>query len=214
LTIFTFGLNFRTAPVEVRERLVVSGSTLSSMLRTMRQEHELGSLDEVVILSTCNRLEVYGASDEGAEIAGRVAGFLAHAGNVTQDEILAHAWQAYCEDAVEHLMRVACGLDSMILGEAQILGQVTDAYEAAHAAGSTGPLLSRLFLQAIHAGKRARTESTIGRHTTSVSHAAVQKILENCDAPAKMNVLIMGAGESAALAAGALRRAGVGDLGL
>lgn len=212
MTISVFGLSFRTAPVEIRERLALTGASLLAALDDMSRGSTSPSLDEVVILSTCNRLEVYGSAQESAGFANSVAEFLARLNDVALDDLLAHAYSASGDDAVCHLMRVACGLDSMILGETQILGQVSDAYEAAHNAGTAGPLLSRLFAQAIHAGKRARTESTISRHTTSVSHAAVRQILDSSADPASLRVLVVGAGESAVLAAGALERAGVRNL--
>lgn len=219
MKIVVFGLNFKTAPVELRERLTLTGSALITALDTLcaaapdaAGDQGASALDEAVILSTCNRLEVYAASHEHSHPGETIADRLATICVVNRDELIASSYQFTDDAAVLHLMRVACGLDSMILGETQILGQVAEAYESAHNAGSTGPNLSHLFAQAIHAGKRARTESAISRYTTSVSHAAALRLTEALPDPSGANVLIVGAGETAVLAAQSLRRQEIGRL--
>src|SRR5512139_3237814 len=164
----------------MREKLALAGCSLRMALEDLRSmalevNHPL---TEAVVLSTCNRLEVYAMVHnpaEGVEMLGRFLGGLQ---NVPYGELGPHLYHHEAEAAVTHLMRVASGLDSMILGEPQILGEVTQAYEEAHSAGSTGPILSHLFEHAIHIGKRARTETAIGRHTTSVAHIGAQKVID------------------------------------
>lgn len=208
MAIVLVGLNHRTAPVEMREKLALAGCSLRMALEDLRaMTLETGHpLTEAVVLSTCNRLEVYAMVHnpaEGVELLGRFLGGLQ---NVPYGELGPHLYHHEAEAAVTHLMRVASGLDSMILGEPQILGQVTQAYEEAHSAGSTGPILSHLFEHAIHIGKRARTETAIGRHTTSVAHIGAQKVIDELPGGSSPRVLVVGAGEMASLAAEVLAR--------
>lgn len=219
MTIAVVGLHFRTAPVELREKLALSGCALSMAFQELHSRVEAEgceegrALDEAVILSTCNRLEVYLSAHNPALGMAVVERFLAGLQNIPLDELRPHLRRHGREDAVRHLMRVAAGLDSMVLGEPQILGQVTQAFEEAHAAGLTGPVLSRLFAQAIHAGKRARNESIISRYTTSVSHAAAHLLIQEVALGQSARVLLIGAGEMAVLAAQALTRLDVRNLG-
>ncbi|HEX6789740.1 MAG TPA: glutamyl-tRNA reductase [Candidatus Krumholzibacteria bacterium] len=208
MAIVLVGLNHRTAPVEMREKLALAGCSLRMALEDLRaMTLETGHpLTEAVVLSTCNRLEVYAMVHnpaEGVELLGRFLGGLQ---NVPYGELEPHLYHHEAEAAATHLMRVASGLDSMILGEPQILGQVTQAYEEAHSAGSTGPILSHLFEHAIHIGKRARTETAIGRHTTSVAHIGAQKVIDELPGGSSPRVLVVGAGEMASLAAEVLAR--------
>jgi len=215
VTILLVGLNHRTAPVELREKLSLSGCALPMALEELwgrRQGAESSpGVQEGVILSTCNRLEIY------ASVAQRDAGwkhiedFLSGLQNIPVEDLKPHLYYYEGEEAIRHLMRVAAGLDSMILGEPQILGQVTQAFEDAKSAGMTGATLSRMFSQAIHAGKRARTETDISRFTTSVSSAGAQMVLENTTI-ADPNILVVGAGEMAVLAAKALQKQGITNL--
>ncbi|MBZ0274743.1 MAG: glutamyl-tRNA reductase [Anaerolineae bacterium] len=219
MNIAAIGLNYRTAPVEMREKLTLSGCALHFALEDLGKlvKAQTGDgqpavgLDEAVILSTCNRLEIY-ISTAHADGAALVKQFLSRLQNIPLAELEAHLYDYAGEDAVRHLMQVACGLDSMILGEAQILGQVSRAFEDAHAAGITGPVLSHLFAQAIHTGKRAHTESPISRYTTSVSHVGAQLMLEKLGQRTASRVLLIGAGEMIVLAAQALQRFDVHDL--
>src|SRR5271170_5214465 len=160
------GINHKTAPVALREKVAFSEERLLAALRALRQE---SGVQEAVILSTCNRTEVYWAgSASGSELTRWLE---RHHGNnldlasslyVHQDRI-----------AVEHAFSVAAGLDSMVLGEAQILGQLKDAYRVAHEAGSTGPWLNKLFQAAFSAAKRVRSETQIGANSVSLASAAV-----------------------------------------
>ncbi len=162
-------------------------------------------IHEGVILSTCNRLEIYAVVENKDAGWRTLEDFLTQFHNVQTHEIEPHLYRYEGKDAVHHLMRVACGLDSMILGEPQILGQVSQAFSAAQAANFTGPVLSHLFFQAIHAGKWARSDTDISRFTTSISHAAAQMLLEKVSVQTP-NILIVGAGEIARLGAKSLRK--------
>lgn len=209
MSIVLVGINYRTAPVELREVLALQGCALRMALEELSQVTVSGderAIGEAVILSTCNRLEVYASVRHPDAAPDAVVRFLAHLQNIPLERVAPHVYHRSGEEAVLHLMRVACGLDSMVLGEAQVLGQVTQAFEEARAAGTTGPILSHLFTQAIHTGKRARTETAISQHTTSVSHAGVHLIMERLRRQESRRALIVGAGEMAVMAADALRR--------
>ncbi len=215
MTIILVGLNHRTAPVELREQVSLTGCALPMALEELwghRQATEGDSgVKEGVILSTCNRLEIYAVVQQRENGWRYIEDFLASLKDIPLDVLKPHLYYQEGEQATRHLMRVAAGLDSMILGEPQILGQVTQAFEDAKSAGITGPLLSRLFSQAIHAGKRARSETDISRYTTSVSSAGAQMVLER-SAVSDPNVLVVGAGEMAVLAAKTLQKQGVSSL--
>lgn len=211
VAIVAVGLNYRTASVEIREKLTLSGCALPIALEELSSDVDIS---EAVILSTCNRLELYGATQRPDDAIAALERFLSGLQNIPLDELKAHLYTYQSDDAIRHLMQVACGLDSMILGESQILGQVTQAFEDAHSAHMTGPILSHLFAQAIHAGKRARSETAISRYTTSVSHTGVQLVLErlNDEGIDKASILVIGAGEMATLAAQALNRFAIDGL--
>lgn len=222
MPIILVGMNHRTAPVELREQFSLDGCGLRMALETMQINTPDGLCSEDVqtpsvlregaILTTCNRLENYAvAADAGL---GRFAleDFLVRLQGISREQIYPHLYFFEDQTAIQHLMRVAAGLDSMILGEPQILGQVSDAYREALASGTAGPILSQLFMQAIHAGKRARTETAISRHTTSVSHAAVSLAEQQTGDLSTMHVLLVGSGEMAEQAAQALRQHGAQNI--
>jgi glutamyl-tRNA reductase len=214
VAIVLVGLNHRTAPVELREKLALAGCSLHMALEDLRAiaREDGHSVAEAVVLSTCNRLEVYGLAQDAREGIGLLGRFLGGLQNVSAADLAPHLYHHEGDAAVTHLMRVASGLDSMILGEPQILGQVTQAYEDARSAGATGPILSHLFEMAIHVGKRARTETAIGRHTTSVAHIGAQKVIDELAGARDRRVLVVGAGEMASLAAEVLVRSGPVEL--
>ncbi|MBB6050668.1 glutamyl-tRNA reductase [Armatimonas rosea] len=197
MSVVLLGVNHHTAPVALRERLALSGCALRTALEELRAT-ELFS--EAVLLSTCNRLELYAVLRPQVHHASVVAAFSALY-RLPESELVPHLSLKTGETVTTHLLRVACGLESMILGEDQILGQVGLAFQEAQTAGSVGPVLSRLFAQATQAGKRARTETEISRFTTSVSHAGAQLVLQT----APRRVLVVGVGEMAVLAAQTLR---------
>ena len=215
------GMNHTTAPVELREQFSLVGCGVHMLLDelqiTMDDEAGTSWLHEIVSLSTCNRLEIYAAVDSATSPhAGHalIEQTLARLQNVPLAELQPHLYRRTERDAVQHLMTVAAGLDSMILGEPQILGQVNRAFYEARNAGATGPLLSQLFAAATHAGKRVRTETEISRHTTSVSHAAAQLARQQVGDLATSRALVVGAGEMAKLAVQALQREGATDVRL
>jgi glutamyl-tRNA reductase len=207
--ILCLGLSHHTAPVELREHLNLSASTIAAALARFgcgSAERPAG-YQELVILSTCNRLELYAAAHTD-DFAPLIA-LLSESSGRPRGEF-EHSLYRYTEDdAVLHLCKVAAGLDSMIVGETQILGQVTEARSAALGQGAAGPVLSALFLTAIRAGRRARAETGISRNPASVSSAAVRLAEERVGSLANAQVLVVGAGEMAELALAALVRRGV-----
>lgn len=212
-TVLLVGLNHRTAPFAVRERLTLDGEGLSEVLTGLYQAgRSQGLLDELVILSTCNRLEVYVVSTRPTEAKPFLIARLFSPGDDSFSHPDTFLYTKTDRAAAAHLLRVAAGLDSQILGETQILGQVGMAWETARAAAACGPILSRLFQQAVHTGKRARTETEIGRHPTSVAHVAVRQAATVLGDLRERTALLIGAGEMARLAALTLHKHGLGRL--
>jgi glutamyl-tRNA reductase len=202
--LFLVGLNHHTAEVGLRERFFTEQvELLLGELRTL-------GLPEAGVLFTCNRIEVYGTGGSaGAEAV--TAHFATRCGMAIAD-LRSHLYVAHGDDVALHLMRVAAGLESLVLGESQILGQVADAFERAGRAGTTGPVLSRVFGAAVCAGKRARTDTGIGRHTLSISHAGVMLAKASRPTFDRARILIVGAGDMARLALSALRCHDGGDI--
>ena len=196
------GINHKTAPVALREKIAFSEDRLLAALRTLRQE---SGIAEVVILSTCNRTELYWAgSASGADLSQWLARH--HGSNLD----LASSLYVHQETrAVEHAFSVASGLDSMVLGEAQILGQLKDAYRVAQEAGSTGPSLNKLFQAAFSAAKRVRSETRIGANAVSIASATVSLARRVYSDLSAQSVLMIGAGEMNGLAARHFASAGV-----
>lgn len=212
-SILLVGLSHHTAPIAVRERFSFDAESLhslSSALRGNRREESV--LQEVTALATCNRLEVYAVSSEPMLAAHQIIGEIARQRGAAQAELIPYLYIKIGESAIDHLLHVASGLDSLILGEAQILGQVADAYEAAHHCATTGPILARLFQTALHCGKRARRETAISSYTTSVSHAAVKQAQALLGDLSRCSALILGAGDMAELAAAALHQHQIASL--
>src|SRR5262249_43466410 len=153
------GLDHRGAPDELRERLSVEGAELDTLLRALHQE----PLTEVAVVSTCHRLEVYAITADVEHAETMILERLALPLGITPDALMGSLYRMRGAKAARHLLRVAAGLESLVVGEAQIQGQVADALAAAHAAQTCRRNLSRLFATALHAGKRARSETGIGR---------------------------------------------------
>jgi glutamyl-tRNA reductase len=196
------GINHKTAPVALREKVAFSEERLLAALRALRQE--LG-VAEVVILSTCNRTEVYWAGSASGEELSRW--LERHHGDNLD---LAPSLYIHQEQrAVEHAFSVASGLDSMVLGEAQILGQLKEAYRVAQEVGSTGPALNKLFQAAFSAAKRVRSETRIGENAVSIASAIVSLARRVYSDLSVHTVLMVGAGEMNALAARHFASAGV-----
>ncbi len=205
--LLTLGFNHVTAPVEVRERVAFAPHQLPDALHDLRQDL---AVPEVAILSTCNRTEIYcntGTADQ-APLLRWIAEY--HRLDLRRLESASYAYRH--EAAMRHVMRVAAGLDSMVLGEPQILGQVKDAWELARDAGTLGPELERVSQHTLNVAKRIRTDTDIGRHPVSVAYAAVslaQQIFSNLR---QSHVLLVGAGETVELVAEHLRQAGVASM--
>jgi glutamyl-tRNA reductase len=201
--IVVVGVSHRTAPVAMREALAFPRECIPRALETLRSA---GGLTEAMVLSTCNRVEIYGrASGPGLEA---VANFLARYHGRTSAELEACVYRLEGEPAVRHAFRVAASLDSMVLGEPQILGQVKEAYRIAEEAGALGAILNALRNRSLSAAKRARSETGIGANAVSISYVAVELARKIFAGLKDRQVLLVGAGKMSALAARHLVRAG------
>ena len=210
MEIVLVGLNHRTAPVEVRERV---SFTVEQARRASEELRSKGILEETLVLSTCNRSEVYGVPPESShECASGLSAFLSEFHSVRMDVLNGSLYHHYDRDAVRHLFRVAAGLDSMMLGEAEILGQVREAYRVAHEQGATGPVLNRLFQGALEVGKRVRSETELGTRPMSVASAGVklaERIFGKLD---ERSALVLGAGTISEQVIAQLRDRGIARL--
>jgi len=172
MEIVLIGLSHRTASVELRERVAFSSEQAREAAEQLRSR---GILEETMVLSTCNRSELYGVPGElSSDTAAAVELFLSSFHQMSPSELGGSLYRHRDSHAVRHLFRVAAGLDSMLLGEAEILGQVRDAYQIALDHGETGPVLNRMFQGALEIGKRVRTETEIGTRPVSVAFAGVK----------------------------------------
>lgn len=200
------GLNHRVAPVELREKLAVEGKDLAGALSALRGT---AGAEEAVILSTCNRVEYYTASQKDAPGPEAVTGHLASLLDVAEEKIAPSLYHHRGAEAVRHLFRVTSSLDSMVLGETQIIGQVKDAYFAAKEAGATGRILNRLFQRALAAAKRVHAATSLGEGNVSIPSVAAnlaEKIFQDLSTK---SLVIVGAGEMGELTMGAFRTRGV-----
>ena len=209
LHILLVGLNHKTAPLEVREQLAFPRERLDEALPELRAR-----LGEAAILSTCNRTEIYSAASDPEAAAEQAVSFLESRAGPSLAEISPYLYQHTDADAVRHLFRVACGIDSMMVGEAQILGQVRDSLSAASASQTVHVPLVGLFHAAVRTGRRAREETQVGRNTLSISYAGVQLAERVLGTLQGLRALLIGAGEAGQLVAKALRTAGLADLTL
>ncbi|MCX7056720.1 MAG: glutamyl-tRNA reductase, partial [Proteobacteria bacterium] len=194
------GINHRTAPLEVREKVVFDPAHLPAALQALAH----GGARENVIVSTCNRTELYCVVDAPADLGLWLANYHGVAHSLS-DCLYEH----HDERAVEHAFAVASGLDSMVLGEPQILGQLKDAYRAAQDYGTVGPLLNRLFQSTFSVAKRVRTETRIGANAVAVAYAAVSLARQIFAGFSQHTALLVGAGETIALAARHLHSQGL-----
>ncbi|OGP97753.1 MAG: glutamyl-tRNA reductase, partial [Deltaproteobacteria bacterium RBG_19FT_COMBO_52_11] len=209
MEIVLIGLSHKTAPVEIREKLCVPQGNVQEVLGRLAV---FPGFREGLILSTCNRLEVLAVEEWGEEGNARVQDLLAKMGGMGQEELRPYLYNRKGEEAVRHLFRVASSLDSMVLGEPQILGQVKEAYSQAVKNKLSGPILNKLFHRSFSVAKRVRTETKIASQAVSVSFAAVElarKILGNLD---DKRALLVGAGEMSELAARHLISQGVREI--
>jgi len=192
MEIVLVGLNFRTAPVEVREKVSFSGEQAQRAAEELRSQ---GILEETLVLSTCNRSEVYGVhSSANHESAAALSAFLGTFHELLPDQLNPSLYHHYDHDAVRHLFRVSAGLESMLLGEAEILGQVREAYLRAHECHVTGPVLNRLFQGALEIGKRVRAETELGTRPMGVASAGIKLAERIFGKLQDRSALVLGAG--------------------
>ena len=203
------GISHRTAPVEVRERVDFQARGVELALRTLASRNPGGSAGEIAVLSTCNRAELYMACDDVVSAKTALVSFVTAFHDVDVTAIEPHIYDVTDLEAARHLFRVAAGLDSLVVGEPQILGQVKEAHSAARQAETAGPLLNRLFHSCFAVGKRVRTETNLGSGAVSVSYAAVslaRKIFGDLEG---RSVVVLGAGEMGKLTAQHMKSQGV-----
>ncbi|MCD9095944.1 glutamyl-tRNA reductase [Luteimonas fraxinea] len=207
MSLYALGINHQTAPVALRERVAFAGDALDAALAQLRA---LPPVREVALLSTCNRTELYAVcDDDGSALAHWLATHPGDDAALAGGSLQAYLYRHRDADAVRHLFRVATGLDSLVLGEPQILGQVKQAWASARAAGTLGSELDRVFQHAFVTAKRARSETRIGNSPVSVASLAVRLAQESFARPADSAVLLIGAGETIELAARHLAQANV-----
>ncbi|MCL2882422.1 MAG: glutamyl-tRNA reductase [Coriobacteriia bacterium] len=203
------GLSHKTAPVDIREKVTFPADTLADALTGLAAEE---GILESLIVSTCNRTEFYAVTTDEADGPALLGSFMANYHGLTVDALQPFLYTQTGEDVVRHLFRVAASLDSMVLGEAQILGQLKDAYDAAFEAGTTSRIFNEMFRHSFTAGKRVRTETAIGSAPVSISYAAVELAKQVFETLEGRNVLVLGAGKMSELTATHLAANGVARL--
>ena len=209
MPLFTLGINHTTAPVEVRERVAISEQNLSHALKKLMN---VPQVDEAAIISTCNRTELYCEVTELNEGKQGILSWLNTFHNLSSSDTEPYLYDHLDESVVRHIFRVACGLDSMVLGEPQILGQLKTAYQDANQAGTLGRNLNQLFQHSFNVAKKVRTDTAIGANPVSVASAAVSLSKQIFGDLTKHSALLIGAGETIELAAEHLKSAGVGNI--
>lgn len=206
--LFVVGATHRTAPFEFRERIALGSDAEAQLARQLAAMH---SLREFTVLNTCNRVEIYGVATEPATPGQVAAAFCALQG-VEASEFDRFGFVAFGRDAILHLLKVACGLDSQILGETEILGQVKRSYSTAQARGSAGPVLNRLFQKAFQAAKHVRTHTAISEGQVSVANLAVDLASSVFGKLENIRVLLLGAGAMGEKSGRAFASRGAGTL--
>lgn len=205
MSFFALGVNHQTASVALREQIAFNAEKLSVLLA--QQSHNT-ELNDLVVVSTCNRTEVYAISEN----ADMVLSWLAQANHLDVKQLVNHVYRYEDAQAVTHLMRVASGLDSLMLGEPQILGQVKSALSLAKNAHTVSGNLNRIFEYAFYAAKRVRSETAVGSHAVSMGYAVAQLALQVFSQPEKLTILVVAAGEMNSLVAKHLAEMGVGKV--
>ena len=205
MSFFALGVNHQTASVELREQIAFNAERLSELLA--EQSHH-GELNDLVVVSTCNRTEVYAMADN----ADMVLEWLARANGLDVQQLLKHVYRYENGQAVNHLMRVASGLDSLMLGEPQILGQVKTALSLAKEAHTVSTQLNRIFEYSFYAAKRVRSETAVGSHAVSMGYAVAQLATQVFSQPEKLTVMVVAAGEMNSLVAKHLAEMGVAKI--
>ncbi len=209
MTYLALGLNYRSAPSELLEEMTIPGETIPKVLADLAG-HPV--VNEVVVVSTCNRTEIYLHAERFHDGFRVGCDSLATVTGVPVPRFADHLYVHHGSEAVEHLFDVAAGLDSVVLGEHEILGQIRGAWDTARGEDTAGPLLGPLFEHAVRAGRRVRTETAIGQRTASLAHSAVELAHDRLHRLRERRVLLVGAGEVGAGVAEALARAGVDEL--
>lgn len=209
LDVVCIGISHKTAPVAIRERVALTDAEAGSLVRELADDERIA---EVVALSTCNRTEVYAAAPQGGEASEVMAGALAAHTEINPSELECVRYVHRDADAVAHLFRVTSGLDSMVVGESEILGQVRRAWRAATEEGVAGASLEQVFRRAIEAGKRARSETRIAHGPSSVSAVAVDVASNAFSDPGRRKVLLLGAGKMARATASSLGGLGFAEI--
>jgi glutamyl-tRNA reductase len=209
VSVVVIGLNHRTVPLELLERMTVPAGRLPKALTDL---HTRDNVTEAVVLSTCNRTEVYAGVERFHAAYHDIRAFLSEQAYLPPESFSDHLYVHYDAEAASHLFTVAAGLDSAVVGESEILGQVKAAWEAAQEEAVCGPSLNALFRHALETGKRARTETGISRHTTSVPQAAVAMATQRLGSLAGRRILVLGAGEMGERTVVALSGAGASEV--
>ena len=209
MSIVVFGVNHRTSPLALLERVTISDDALPKTVHGLMAQP---NIREAVVLSTCNRTEVYAVAEKFHGAYADLRDFFCELGGFSADELSPHVYSQHDDEAVRHLFEVAAGLDSAVLGESEILGQVRSAWERSQREGGSLSTLNLLFRFALETGKRARTETSIGRHTSSVSSAAIDMARETLGSIEGLTVLVVGAGDMGEGVLVAMSHAGVGQI--
>ena len=207
MTLITIGINYNTAPVSIRECLAFPAEILNTALQQLMQAKPI---QEAAILSTCNRTEFYCQSEVNDKQV--LIDWIAESRQLDPQDFTPYLYSYEDNHSIRHMFRVACGLDSMILGEPQILGQMKTAYQAANDAGTLGKYLGKLFQHTFSAAKKVRTDTAIGSSPVSVAFAAVQLAQQIFDKLSEQTALLIGAGETIELTARHLHQQGIGHI--
>jgi glutamyl-tRNA reductase len=207
--LFVVGISWRTAPVAVREKLAFRDDEIATALRELASANPVA---EALLISTCNRVEVYGVAKPGADAVGQVRRFLAEQRGIDLATVADVLYDHRGSAAIRHVFRVAAALDSLVLGEAQILGQLKAAYGVAGGAGTSGPVLGRCLERAFGVAKRVRTETAIARGAANISSVAVELATRVFGSLAGKSVLVIGAGKMSTLAARHLYSSGASQI--
>jgi glutamyl-tRNA reductase len=209
MSIVVIGVNHRTGPLSVLERVTIQSDDVAKAVAGLSRRD---NIREVAVLSTCNRTEIYAVAERFHGAYADICSYLCELGDLDPNDLNPYLYSQHDDAAVAHLFAVAAGLESAVLGESEILGQVREAWKLAQAEGGARATLNQLFRQALRVGKRARTETAIGRGTTSVSHAAVEMLSDRVDSLAEQRVLVVGAGAMGEGVAVALAAHGAGEV--
>ncbi|HEY0774990.1 MAG TPA: glutamyl-tRNA reductase [Nocardioidaceae bacterium] len=211
MSVLVVGVSHKTAPVSVLERLALDGDAVNKLVNDVAEsEHVL----EATALATCNRVEIYAEVDRFHGSVETVSRLLCERAGQRPEDVVPHLYVHYDDGAVSHLFNVAAGLDSMVVGEGQILGQARDALRLGQETGTLGPALNVLFQQALRVGKRAHAETDIDRAAPSLVTAALDRATEHVGPVAGKRVVVVGAGAMASLAVATVSRLGAVDIGI